>query len=68
MEFIDVSINMPGAPRTYHVVKGNGEAVVKILATKAKGQGVELRLASPVKRIMKHKEKITGVLAESEVV
>jgi fumarate reductase flavoprotein subunit len=66
VEFIDVSINMPGAPRTYHVVKGNGEAVVKILATKAKGQGVELRLASPVKRIMKHKEKITGVLAESE--
>lgn len=66
VEFIDVSINMPGAPRTYHVVKGNGEAVVKILATKAKGQGAELKLASPVKRILKHKEKITGVLAESE--
>ena len=62
--FIDATINMPDSPRTYHVVKGKGEAVVKALTTKAKEKGVELRLATPVKRIVKQGESIRGVLAE----
>jgi fumarate reductase flavoprotein subunit len=55
---------MPDAPRTYHVVKGQGAAVVKALATRAKEKGVELRLATPVKKILKEGGKITGVVAE----
>ncbi|OGN94874.1 MAG: hypothetical protein A2Y89_00975 [Chloroflexi bacterium RBG_13_51_18] len=62
--FIDATINMPDSPRTYHVVKGKGEAVVKALTTKAKEKGVELRLATPVKRIVKQGESIRGVIAE----
>ena len=35
VEFLEVTINMPDAPRTYHVVKGRGHAVVKALALRA---------------------------------
>lgn len=64
VEFVDATINMPDAPRTYHVVKGDGASVVKILATKAREKGVDLRLASPVKQILKEGNRITGVIAE----
>jgi fumarate reductase flavoprotein subunit len=62
--FNDATINMPDAPRTYHVVKGKGEAVVKALTMKAKEKGVDVRLAAPVKRLLKQGERITGVVAE----
>jgi fumarate reductase flavoprotein subunit len=66
VEFIEVGINMPDAPRTYHVVKGTGEAVVKTLATRAREKGVDIRLATPVKKILKEGERVTGVIAETE--
>ncbi len=56
--FSDVTINMPDSPRTYHVIKGRGEALVKTLTTRAKERGVEIRLATPVKRILKQGERI----------
>ena len=55
---------MPDAPRTYHVVKGEGEAVVKALVIRAKEKGVAIRVASPVKRILKGKKGPSGVVAE----
>ena len=64
VEFIDATINMPDAPRTYHVVKGTGEAVVKALATRAKEKGVDLRLVTPAKKILREGERITGVVVE----
>jgi fumarate reductase flavoprotein subunit len=66
VEFIEVGINMPDAPRTYHVVKGTGEAVVKTLATRAKEKGVEIRPATPAKKILREGDRITGVIAETE--
>ena len=36
VEFNDATINIPGAPLTYHTIKGQGAAVVKALSTKAK--------------------------------
>jgi fumarate reductase flavoprotein subunit len=62
--FTDATINMPDSPRTYHVVKGKGEAVVKTLITRAREEGVSIRLATPAKRIIKQGELITGVAAE----
>jgi fumarate reductase flavoprotein subunit len=64
--FIDATINMPDSPRTYHVIKGKGEALVKTLTVKAKEKEVDIRLATPVKRIVKHGERITGVMAETD--
>lgn len=62
--YVDATINMPDSPRTYHVVKGKGEAVIKTLVTRAKEKGVDIRLAAPVKRIVKQGDKIRGVIAE----
>ena len=39
VEFTDATINIPDAPRTYHLIKGRGEAVVKTLTTKARELG-----------------------------
>lgn len=66
VEFSGVTINMPHSPRTYHIVKGAGLAVVKALVTKAKEKGVDLRLGVPVNRIIKEGGRITGVLVEEE--
>ncbi|HEY78203.1 MAG TPA: FAD-dependent oxidoreductase [Dehalococcoidia bacterium] len=66
VEFIHAGINIPHAPQTYHVVKGTGEAVVKALATSAKEKGVDIRPATPVKKILREGDRITGVVAEAE--
>ncbi|MGD0916995.1 MAG: FAD-dependent oxidoreductase [Thermodesulfobacteriota bacterium] len=62
--FPQVTINMPDAPRTYHIIKGGGEAVVKALASRAKEKGVSIRLGTPIKRILKDSTRIVGVVAE----
>ena len=62
--FTDATINMPGAPRTYHVVKGHGEAVIKVLATRAKELGVTIQLGVPVKKILRDSGSISGVIAD----
>jgi fumarate reductase flavoprotein subunit len=66
VEFTGVTINMPKAPRTYHIVKGAGLAVVKTLVTKGKEKGIVFRLGTPVTRIVKEGGRITGVLVEGE--
>jgi fumarate reductase flavoprotein subunit len=64
VEFSDATINMPEAPRTYHVVKGTGAAVVKALVTAAREQGVDIVSGVSVKRILKQGDHITGVVVE----
>jgi fumarate reductase flavoprotein subunit len=66
VEFSDATINMPDSPRTYHVVKGKGEAVVKALTLRAREKGVDIRLSAPVKRLIRQGEKMAGVLVEVE--
>jgi fumarate reductase flavoprotein subunit len=66
VEFVDAAINLPNAPRTYHMIKGYGDALIKALALKAKEKGVDIRLATPVTKILREGEKITGVIAEGE--
>jgi fumarate reductase flavoprotein subunit len=66
VEFIDAGINMPHSPRTYHPVKNRGESVVKALVTSAKENGVDIRPATQVKKILKDGDCITGVVAETE--
>lgn len=66
VEFSDVTINMPYAPRTYHVVKGTGAAVVRILATRAKERGVDIRVSVAAKRIIKAGTAVAGIVAEQD--
>jgi len=62
--FTDATINMPDSPRTYHVIKGKGEALVKALTLKAREKGVELRLAASVKKVIKQGDRVAGVVAD----
>ncbi len=64
VEFTEVATNMPDGPRTYHIVKGRGAAVVKALATKAKEKGVDFRLGAPVTRIIREGDRIVGVVVD----
>jgi fumarate reductase flavoprotein subunit len=64
VEFVEVSINMPDAPRTYHVVKGRGQAAVKALVQKVREKGVTIKAASPVKQILKGKSGLSGVVVD----
>jgi fumarate reductase flavoprotein subunit len=66
VEFSDATINMPNSPRTYHIVKGRGAAIVKVLAMKAKEKGVDLRSGEPVKAILKEGGRIAGVIVDQD--
>ncbi|MEJ2246666.1 MAG: FAD-dependent oxidoreductase, partial [Acidobacteriota bacterium] len=66
VEFSGVTINMPRSPRTYHRVTGGGLAVVKTLVTRAKENRVDLRLGTPVTRILREGDRITGVVVEGD--
>jgi len=62
--FTDATINMPDSPRTYHVIKGRGEALVKALITRAREIGVDIKLATPVKRLVMQGEQLRGIVGE----
>jgi len=66
VEFIDATINIPDAPRTYHRIKGRGEAVIKALTTRARELGVTVLPATPVKQIIKGGDRIMGVIVEED--
>lgn len=66
VEFAELTINMPYAPETYHLVKGDGSAVVKVLATRAREAGVIIKTGMPVTQIAKSGDKIVGVVVEGE--
>lgn len=66
VEFSDATINMPNSPRTYHVIKGQGAALIKALATAAKEKAIDMRTGTPAKRILKEGNRIAGVVVERE--
>jgi fumarate reductase flavoprotein subunit len=64
--FTDATINMPDAPRTYHVVKGRGEAVIKALVMAAKEKGAEIFPGTPVTTLLREGGRICGVVVEDD--
>jgi len=64
--FTEATINMPEAPRTYHVVKGKGEAIIKALVSVAKEKGVEILPGVPVSGLLKQGGRVTGVLVDND--
>jgi succinate dehydrogenase/fumarate reductase flavoprotein subunit len=57
---------MPGAPSTYHVVEGTGEAVVKVLVMQAKSKGVQIFPGRRVKALSKENGRISGVVIDDD--
>ncbi|MCP5102193.1 MAG: FAD-dependent oxidoreductase, partial [bacterium] len=59
------AVNMwPGGPRTWHLIKGGGKALVETLAGNAAAKGVKLMTETPAKKVLLDKKKrIAGVKA-----
>jgi fumarate reductase flavoprotein subunit len=72
VEFIEPVTMFYDAPRTWHILKGKpraggrGSAMIRVLVARAKGKGVDLRLATPIKKILREGNRITGVVAEQD--
>ena len=81
VEFVEPVTMFNNAPRTWHILKGKpraggrGSAMIKVLVVRAKERGVDLWLATPVKKIIKEAYpgkgqsgggKITGVISEKD--
>jgi fumarate reductase flavoprotein subunit len=58
----------PDGPRTWHLLKGPQKArssvMMKTLVARAKEKGIDIRLATPVRSLIKEYGKITGVIVE----
>jgi len=72
VEFVEPATYFPGGQRTWHLVKpatgvpgpmASG-TMMKILTDKAKELGVKILLQTPVAKIVKRGDRVTGVIAE----
>ena len=66
VEFTEPSATSPGMPKTWHLIKGRGGVMMKALVAKAKEKGIDIRLNTPVKKIIKEGNRIMGVMAEQD--
>ncbi len=64
--FTDATINMLESPRTYHVIKGRGDAIIKALATVAKSNGVQILPGTPVTALLKQGGRISGAVVDDD--
>src|SRR4030042_5127603 len=68
VEFVDALPYFPGGWPTWHIVAPGGEGcarnLYKLLTDKAKEFGVEIRLQTPVKKILKQGNRVSGIIAE----
>ena len=74
VEFVEPATYFPGGNYTWHLVKpATGQpgpmasgTMMKILTDRAKELGVKIFLQSPVKKILKQGDRVTGVVAEDK--
>jgi fumarate reductase flavoprotein subunit len=72
VKFVEPAAYFPGGNFTWHLVDSGAAqpgptaagAMVRILTEKAKEKGVKIYLQTPVRRIVREGDKITGVVAE----
>jgi len=67
IEFIEPAALFPDGPRTWHLMKGGGAALVNTLFAKVKEKGVQIYLETPVKKLeMDRKSRIFSITAEDK--
>jgi fumarate reductase flavoprotein subunit len=74
VEFVDLEAYFPGANFTWHLIKsGTGRpgptasaTMMRILTDRAKELGAQIFLQTPVKKILKEKGRIVGMMAEDK--
>jgi len=67
VEFSEAITNIPDGWRTLHCLKGPfgamGSPMIKTLTRRCREKGVDIRLATPVKKVLSEGGRITGVIA-----
>ena len=66
VEFVEPLAMVLGGEYTWHVIKGRGAAMVKALVAKIEDKGVDMRLSTPVKKLIKDGNRISGIIAEDK--
>ncbi len=70
VEFTEAITNIPDGWRTLHCLKGPfgamGSPMIKTLTRHCRGKSVDIRLATPVKKILSEGGRISGVIAEKD--
>ena len=67
VEFIEPSSFWPGAPRTWHLFKGRGAAMIKVLLERAAEKGIEIQYRTAVKQLIRQDAgPVTGVIVEDQ--
>ena len=70
VEFDGPMAIFPNGPRTWHLLKGPQKArssvMMKTLAARVREKGIDVRLSTPAKELIKEGDRITGVVAEKE--
>jgi fumarate reductase flavoprotein subunit len=68
VEFLELpsipSPHLPGGYATGHPIKGQGAALMRVLRTRAEERGIEVHLATAVKKIVMDRGRVAGVMAE----
>jgi fumarate reductase flavoprotein subunit len=72
VKFVEPAAYFPGGNFTWHLVDSGAArpgptaagAMIRILTEKAKEKGVKIHLQTPVRRILREGDRITGVIAE----
>ena len=70
VEFVEPVTMFYDAPRTWHILKGapkaggRGSVMIKTLAARIKEKGADIKLGTPVKKIIREAGNIAGIIAE----
>jgi fumarate reductase flavoprotein subunit len=66
IEFMGVAVFYPGAPWTWHTIKGFGAGLIRPLYAKAKEEGVTIYLETQVRSIIYEKNRVCGVVSQDK--
>jgi fumarate reductase flavoprotein subunit len=65
VEFIEPAAFVPGGPKTWHLFKGYGAAMIKVLLARAKEKNIDIHYETTVREVIREKEgPVTGVIVE----
>ena len=70
VEFDGPMAIFPNGPRTWHLLKGPQKArssvMMKTLTARAREKGIDIRLATPARELIREGDRVIGVVAEKE--
>jgi fumarate reductase flavoprotein subunit len=66
VEFIEPAVLYPGAPPTWHTIKGLGAGITKSLVKTSKNNNVQIHYRTTVKKLIMNNDRVEGLIAEDK--